>query len=127
MTKEEKIACIHNYVNAYNAFDVEGMLRHLHEDVVFRNYSKGFVEVETHGVHEFKRLAEQSKGVFSSRRQAIKAIKINGEVAEVEIDYKGVLAVDLPNGLKTGDTVDLAGRSIFHFSGNKIYILEDHS
>jgi hypothetical protein len=38
-----------------------------------------------------------------------------------------VLAKDLPNGLKKGQELNLSGKSIFKFSGNKITSLTDLS
>ncbi|HEX5512981.1 MAG TPA: hypothetical protein VFY81_01155 [Gammaproteobacteria bacterium] len=36
------------------------------------------------------------------------------------ISYRGVLAVDLPNGLTTGAVITLIGESEFEFSNGKI-------
>ncbi|WP_262493508.1 hypothetical protein [Marinifilum fragile] len=33
---------IENYIQAYNQFDIEGMLTDLHEDVVLRTFQRGF-------------------------------------------------------------------------------------
>jgi hypothetical protein len=38
-----------------------------------------------------------------------------------------VLAVDLANGLRKGDELNLQGRSIFKFSGDKIVAISDIS
>lgn len=33
--------------------------------------------------------------------------------SEIEVIIEGILAVDLPNGLKTGDKIQLKGKSVF--------------
>lgn len=100
MTNEEVKGIIENYVQAYNSFDVEGMARLLHTDIVFRNYSNGELNTETKGIEAFRELAEKSAKIFSSRRQTIIACLVMDDKAEVQIDYEGTLTIDLPNGLK---------------------------
>lgn len=117
---------IRKYTEAYNSFDIEGMLSLLHEDIEFRNVSDGVVNVETKGIREFEQIAEQSKRMFSSRQQTVKDLKISDGVAEAGIDYEGVLAVDLPNGLKAGDALKLTGKSVFRVKENKISVIEDY-
>jgi hypothetical protein len=38
----------------------------------------------------------------------------------VKIDYNGTLAVDVPDGLKKGDKVELMSHSVFQFKEGKI-------
>src|SRR5690606_11608472 len=127
MMRNTMTKLVQEYVKAYNSFDVEGMIQLLHRDVIFRNYSNGKVNVETRGISEFRQVAEQSKTLFTSREQKIKEISFSSEVAEVLIDYIGVLAIDLTNGLKVWERVNLEGKSIFHFCNGKISIIEDYS
>ncbi|RED75305.1 nuclear transport factor 2 family protein [Cohnella phaseoli] len=126
MSKNDK-EIIDSYIEAYNSFDIEGMLALLHEEVLFRNYSNGEVSTETKGIHEFKELAENSAQIFSSRCQTITSYsQIDGKV-EIQIDYEAVLAADLPNGLKQGDRIQLKGKSIFEIREGKITLIEDYS
>ncbi|GIO12341.1 hypothetical protein J19TS2_18960 [Cohnella xylanilytica] len=127
MNDNEMSNLITSYIEAYNDFDVEGMLRLLHEKVVFRNISNGVVDTETKGIEEFRMLAEQSAKLFAQRRQTIKEMTIDGDRAEIEIEYEGTPAIDLPNGLKAGETIRLGGKSIFYVKNGKIIVLEDHS
>ncbi|TQR38821.1 nuclear transport factor 2 family protein [Brevibacillus brevis] len=127
MTNEEVKGIIENYVQAYNSFDVEGMARLLHTDIVFRNYSNGELNTETIGIEAFRELAEKSAKIFSSRRQTILACLVMDDKAEVQIDYEGTLAIDLPNGLKAGDTLQLKGKSIFMIKEGKVSLIEDYS
>ncbi|MFA4134107.1 nuclear transport factor 2 family protein [Brevibacillus sp. BD137] len=108
-------------------FDVEGMARLLHKDIVFRNYSNGELNTETKGIEAFRELAEKSAKIFSSRRQTILACLVMDDKAEVQIDYEGTLAIDLPNGLKAGDTLQLKGKSIFMIKEGKVSLIEDYS
>lgn len=127
MGSKEARDIIENYVEAYNAVDVEKMVELLHKDIVFRNISNGETTTETNGIQAFKTLAEQSSTMFSSRRQTITDYRVENGTIEVEIDYEGVLAVDFPNGLKSGDKLQLKGKSTFEIKEGKISLIEDYS
>lgn len=115
------------YVAAYNSFDVPGMVKLLHKDILFRNISNGEVDMETTGIQKFRELAEKSTKLFSSRSQTIlDCSTIDGKI-EVIIDYEGILAIDLPNGLKTGEKMQLRGKSVFKIEEGKITLIEDYS
>ncbi|MBW5448095.1 nuclear transport factor 2 family protein [Cohnella sp. CFH 77786] len=118
---------IRNYLNAYNSFDIDGMIRLLHENIEFRNISGGVVDTETKGIDQFRTLAEQSVKIFSQRRQTITEITIHNDTAEIEVDYVGTLATDLPNGLKAGDVIQLKGKSVFRIKNEKLIMIEDYS
>jgi hypothetical protein len=66
--KRPKKSLIINYVEAYNSFDVGGIVKLLHNDILFRNFSEGEINTETRGIQEFRELAEKSSKIFSSRR-----------------------------------------------------------
>lgn len=125
MTKLENI--IENYVKSYNNFDVENMLKDLDENIVFRNISKGETNLMTNGIEAFRNQAEEAKQIFSRREQKITDLRFAENTAEADIFYTGTFAVDLPNGLHTGDEIKLVGKSIFRFSGDKIIEIEDRS
>lgn len=124
---EIKKNIIQNYVEAYNNFDIEKMLADLHRDIVFKNISNNEVNLTTTGISAFETQAEQAKNIFSRREQKITEIALNDNSAEVKIDYCGVLAIDLPNGLKAGDKIELEGKSIFRFEDEKIIEITDIS
>lgn len=115
------------YIEAYNRFDVGGMLAPLHDGVVFRNISHGEVNLTTTGKEEFRRQAEQASHYFSQREQRATDWQVAANRVEVAIDYTGVAAVDFPNGLKAGDTLHLQGKSVFRFADGKIISIEDIS
>lgn len=118
---------IEQYLKAYNTFNIEGMIDVLHESIHFKNISNGEVNTETNGIEEFRALAEQSAQVFSQRCQVIKGITLTDDKAEVEIEYEGILSIDLPNGLKAGDSLKLQGKSIYQMKDEKLVLIEDYS
>jgi hypothetical protein len=118
---------VRNYIAAYNDFDVNKMLLDLDEAVQFENISNGVVDMKLVGLAAFKEQAAQATKLFSKRTQTIKSITHRGDETEIEIDYHAVLAVDLANGLRKGDELNLQGRSIFKFSGDKIVAISDIS
>lgn len=127
MISEKSKEIIENYIKAYNSFDIESMVKLLHKEILFRNFSNSEMNTETRGIQEFRELAEKSSKIFSSRRQTvIDYSPIDGKV-EVQIDYEAILAVDMPNGLKSGDEIQLKGKSIFGFNDGKIALIEDYS
>ena len=125
--KEEQKQMIESYINAYNDFDLDGMLKDLHHEIVFENITQGKVDLKTEGIDAFKKQAESAKQYFKKRKQLIESWKFTDQIVTVEIDYKGVLAVDLLNGMKSGDTIQLKGKSEFVFKNNKIIGIQDKS
>lgn len=118
---------IENYMNSYNNFEIENMLKDLDENIVFRNIANGEINLTTKGIAEFKAQAEQAKNLFTQREQKITGLKFGADEVEVEIFYSGTIAVDFPDGLKAGSKIELAGKSIFRFAGDKIIEIEDIS
>lgn len=118
---------IENYIESYNNFDVENMLKDLDEKIVFRNIFDGQVNLETKDIAEFKAQAEKAKDFFSQREQKVTNLKFGEDKVEAEIFYNGIVAVDLPNGLKAGSKIELEGKSIFRFVDGKIIEIEDIS
>lgn len=116
---------IERYIEAYNAFDIETMLSTLHPDITFQNISNGEVNTETQGIEAFRTLAEQSKGLFTSRKQTITHIETNESQTHIDVAFEAVLAIDLPNGLKAGETLKLQGSSEFTFRDGKIVSIID--
>ncbi len=127
MTSEEKRTLIKRYIDAYNTFDIEGLMELIHPQVSFSNVQNGEVNAKAEGLDEFRALAETSKKVFQSRQQSITGYLFNGENAVINIDYDGVLAKDLPGGLKAGDHLHLSGKTEFNFEGNKLKRIVDYS
>jgi hypothetical protein len=72
-------------------------------------------------------MANQSKTLFSSRHQAVSGFESAGKVAIVDVSFEGTVAVDLPNGIKTGEVLRLKGRTKFEFRDGKLYRITDTS
>jgi hypothetical protein len=123
----KRIQVVRDYVDAYNRGDIAAMLRDFDEAVVFRNISNGESVLTTHGIAELENQAISASKLFREREQRIKSISYFEHRIEVDIDYRAILAVDLPNGMKAGTTIRLKGRSIFTFVGDRIVELEDVS
>lgn len=118
---------IEDYLEAYNRFDVEGMLRHLHPEVVFEHVSGGTVALKTEGVEAFRQQALSVVGLFEERSQRIRQWEFRLPEVIVHLDYEAVLAVDLPNGLKAGEVLKLKGVSEFEFEGEQVIRITDRA
>ena len=118
---------IEAYIKAYNSFDIEGMAKDLADDVVFENVSNGNVNLRTEGLATFTEQAKAATQYFKERKQTIESWTLQDSIVEIGISYQAILAIDLPNGLKVGDTLELTGTSIFKFSDGKIKQITDKS
>jgi hypothetical protein len=127
VNSEKMRALVDRYIDAYNRMDVEGMLLTVHPDVKFRNISGGAVNAHANGAEEFRALAEQSKSVFSERRQTVQSFEPADNAAVASIAFRAVIARDLPNGWKKGQVLNLAGCSEFAFSDDRILTITDVS
>lgn len=125
MIEREKI--IKNYIDGYNQFDIEKMIRDFDENVIFENIRNGEVDMSLSGIEAFEQQAEQAKTYFIKRSQTIKSFNHLEKESEVEIEYHAILDLDFPNGFKKGQELNLKGKSIFKFSGNRIIKLTDIS
>jgi ketosteroid isomerase-like protein len=127
MNEDDKRSLIKRYLEAYNAFDIDGMMSAMHPDIEFKNVSGGEVNTTASGANEFRKLAEQAKGLFSMRKQTITSFQTKDDQAFIGIDYEGVLASDFPNGMKAGEILRLNGQSEFAFRDGKIHRITDIS
>ncbi|MBD3582830.1 nuclear transport factor 2 family protein [Flavobacterium selenitireducens] len=125
MSELEKI--VRDYVEAYNSFDIDGMLENVYENVVFENLENGNITLLLNGADSFRQQAELSKSFFSEREQLIESLAQTNERVVIGIRYTAVLAMDFPNGMKKGERLSLSGESIFEFSDGKIIRLTDRS
>lgn len=115
------------YIDAYNRKDIAAMLLTIHAEVEFSNISMGVVNTHTVGVAEFKALAEQSVALFSERHQDIVFFESGDNTAVAGIKFRAVVAIDLPNGLKKGQVLEMEGRSEFEFRDGLISRIKDIS
>ena len=122
------MALVKQYIDAYNAFDVAGMVALLDSNVHFQNIVEGQTNLSLLGRTAFKEQAIQAAAVFAERRQTVLNIQeIDDSTVEIQIAYTGKVAADMPNGLQAGQEIEMEGKSIFGFSGDKIVFIQDIS
>lgn len=85
MNDSEPKELIGRYINAYNAFDIDGMLALLSPDIRFENYAGGQLTASADGIDEFRRLAERAKFLFSEREQRVTSMQVNEHSAVAHI------------------------------------------
>jgi ketosteroid isomerase-like protein len=125
MTNVQKEQLISAYVEAYNAKHVEGMLANLANNMVFENHSNGEISMRLEGMEAFRQQAEQAATLFTEREQRITGFTHSDDHTEIGIAYRATLAVDLPNGMKQGDVLQLQGKSVFRFAEHRIMEITD--
>lgn len=118
---------IEEYICAYNRMDVNGMLSNMHADIRFENISNAEITISLNGIEELRNQAKAAASAFKERKQRIVNLEFHQDHVEVIIAFHGILAMDLPGGLKAGERIDLEGRSIFNFRDDKIISLQDFS
>lgn len=127
MDSSPQAALIHAYLDAYNRFDIEGMLAVLDDDVRFENFSGGELTVATDGIMAFRDIAQQAVALFSEREQRVTAIEEGDGWVKVGIAYRGVLRNGFPGGPGPGTVLELRGSSEFAFRDGKIAKIVDRS
>jgi ketosteroid isomerase-like protein len=118
---------IRTYISAYNERDIDAMLRHVTEDVVFENISNAGQSMRLDGKEMMRQVAEVSGNAFSYRRQRLINLVSGAGKAAAEIEFEGRAAVDLPNGVRAGETVKVRGASFFEFRGPLLCRIADYS
>ena len=116
---------VDDYFKAYNEFDLEGMMKNIHRDVIFKNYAGEEVNLELNGKPAFKTQIKQAFALFKNREMKIIEQKFEDDMVENKIDFKGVLAMDISDELKKYDLIKHQSKSIFKFKGGKIISIED--
>jgi len=113
-------ALIEAYIDAYNRFDIEGMLAVLSDDVRFEHHSGGEVSVATDGKADLEKLARVGAAMFASRHQSLLSLEASGDTVFATIAFRGEIADDIPDGPRAGTVIEMQGSSEFVFSGGKI-------
>ena len=103
------------------------MITYLHPEIEFKNISGGVENAYIKGIEEFRELANKSIQMFKEREQKITSYTESVDTVHVEINYRAILAMDLPNGLKSGETLAIKGKSKYVFKDNLILFLVDES
>ncbi|MCC7092954.1 MAG: hypothetical protein IT277_02065, partial [Ignavibacteriaceae bacterium] len=102
-------------------------LAYLHPEIEFKNISNGVENAHTNGIEKFSELANNSINIFSERKQKITSYRESNDAVNVEINFRGILAIDLPIGLKARETLIMNGKSTYVFKDNLIISLVDES
>jgi len=116
---------VNQYIDSYNKFDIDGMTRNLHRDMVFKNIAGDEETIRLDGKHAFKSQIEQAFNLFEKREMIILEQKIGDDVVENKVDFKGVLAVDVPDGPKKHDLIKIQYKTVFKFKNGRIISIED--
>lgn len=115
------------YLAAYNRMDVAALLDCLSEDVTFQNFVDGQVTVDSTGKQAFSELATAGVQAFEKRQQrATNVITVAGTTL-IEVEFSALVAADLPNGWKAGQTLKFQGASAFRVEDRKIVSITDQS
>ena len=118
---------VERYLAAYNAFDIEAMLAQLDPAIRFENFAGGQLTAEASGIEAFRRLAEQSKDLFSEREQRITSLAREGGVLVAGIAWRGRIKADIRGGPPAGTLIEMSGRSEFGFGAGGIVKIVDRS
>ncbi|NBL65599.1 nuclear transport factor 2 family protein [Flavobacterium sp. NST-5] len=118
---------INNYIDGYNEFNIDKMVADLDDTIIFENIQGGETNLVITGLEDFKEQAEKAATYFSERTQTISSIQHSEKTTEIEINYNATLRIDLENGMKKGQQINLKGISIFEFQDGKIIRLTDKS
>lgn len=127
MDDSQRRHLIERYLQAYNCFDIEGMLAVLAANVRFENHSGGQLTLVTEGVDAFAELARQSAPLFREREQRLLALTFEGDIAFASIAWRGVFAQDIADGPVAGTELVLQGESEFTFAAGDIMRIVDRS
>lgn len=118
---------IRQYIASYNNRDIDAMLACVTDDVVFENISNAGQSMRLDGKAMMRQVAEVSGNAFSYRRQRLINLVTGTGTAAAEIEFVGRAAVDLPNGVRAGETVKVRGASFFEFRGPLLCRIADYS
>lgn len=118
MAQQELIV---DYINAYNRFDIPGMLACLSPDVRFEHYERHALQLCVNGKHEFEQVARLSLSLFSSREQRILALQSLENEVRVELSFTAQLAQQ-----PEAAPLKLQGSSEFRFKEGLISEIRDY-
>lgn len=128
MQSEMKRDLIVRYLQAYNCFDLDGMVSTLSDNIEFENVRKGKSESKSVGLAAFSELTSKAALVFSQRKQTILALEEKEQTVCIDVAYEATLPADLcmnDETHKTGDTLKLNSRCEFSFEDGRICRIRD--
>lgn len=120
---------IERYVACYNSMDIDGMLECVDNQVVFENISNSGNSMRLQGKESLREIAGLGAQAFSYRRQSIVQLICDdaNQNGAAEVQFRGIAALDLPNGTKKGESIELRGISIFEKQGDLLTRIADYS
>ena len=118
---------IERYVDCYNQVDIDGMLDCVTDDVVFENVSNAGQSMQLQGKDALRQVAEAGAEAFTYRRQSMVNLICSDEKAAAEVSFQGIAAMNLPNGTKEGQSIEIQGASFFEARDGLICRIVDYS
>lgn len=118
---------ITNYLDAYNSFDIDRMTKDMDNNIKFEHLTDGQLNTKTTGIMQFKLLAEETKLYFDERNQSVNSWEFVEDKVNIDVNYFGVLRIDMSDRMQAGDTITMSGKSEFLFKDNKIIQIIDKS
>jgi hypothetical protein len=119
----KKRAMIEQYIQAYNAMDIKGMVENLDQTIEFEFQLNGRVEMKITGIREFRDQAEKNLLNFTQRHQKIMGYRMQNDSIFVDIEFKGTFSPEVATFEQ--QTIDLKGTIEFvFFEGKIIQIIE---
>ncbi|MBC7934964.1 MAG: nuclear transport factor 2 family protein [Rhizobacter sp.] len=116
---------VENYIAGYNEMNVQKMVKDLDVSVIFKNVSNERVDLELHGLENFRQQAERALVLFAERKQTINAVRHQNGAVELDIDYYARIARPLQSSAK-GPELHFTGTAVFTFNkDNKITSITD--
>lgn len=118
---------VERYVDCYNRVDIDGMLECVTDNVLFENISNAGQSMQLQGKDALAQVAMASSQAFTFRRQRLLSIICQDEKAAAEVQFQGIAALDLPNGVMQGQSVDIRGASFFESRDGLLSRIVDYS
>jgi hypothetical protein len=119
----KKRVMIEQYIQAYNAMDVEGMMENLDQTIEFEFQLDGRIEMKITGFREFREQAEKNLLNFSHRHQKIMGYRMEGNSIFVNIEFRGTISPEFAQS--DNQILELKGTAEFvFFEGKIIQIIE---
>jgi hypothetical protein len=109
-----------DFLEAYNAKDIDKMLADVTSDLVFRHYCDAGVLFKADDKATFEAALREEVGAFKQRSQVVKtAMTLLGSTV-LTTQFHAVVAKDLSNGWKAGQEITLPGAAEFQFRDDQI-------
>lgn len=109
-----------DFLDAYNAKDVEGMLADVTNDVVFRHYCDAGVVFKANDRAGLDAALREDVHSFTHRTHTVKTSMTLLGSTVLTTQFDAVVAKDLSNGWKAGQSITLPGAAEFQFRDDRI-------